>query len=216
MDNSFLNGLPAKLDLLILKDQLNTFKNPNKKIFDLVQKKYLFSISRGVYLNLRSDSLKNLSIESIANSFLIPSYISAEWALQFYGLLTDRATVVTSVTFGQEKQYATPIGLFKYERIKKSRYPVGYVSLIINNNIILIATPVKALVDYISLRFNLIKKISDINLFITDDLRLHLHDMIELCHVDEIVEIQKNYHRNSNEFRILAWLKIKKQEGKNE
>ena len=76
MDNSFLNGLPAKLDLLILKDQLNTFKNPNKKIFDLVQKKYLFSISRGVYLNLRSDSLKNLSIESIANSFLIPSYIT--------------------------------------------------------------------------------------------------------------------------------------------
>jgi cell division transport system permease protein len=53
----------------------------------------------------------------------------------------------------RSKDFKTPYAPFSYKHITKKRYPVGYVSMVHNDNdIFLIARPEKALIDYVNIR----------------------------------------------------------------
>lgn len=126
-DFTILEQLPPKLDLLILADRFSHYKHPRKKVFDLVRKGYLELVGRGEYINLKSQDFKQASIESIANALYFPSYISAEWALQSHGLLSERVHIITSVTLRKSLQLKTSLAHFSYEHLHKHRYAFGYV-----------------------------------------------------------------------------------------
>ena len=204
-----LANLPVRVDYLLLQDTFSNYKNPKKKIFDLKKNGCLQQIKRGQYFNLKSKYFENSSYETIANSLYFPSYVSMEWALQYYGLLMDRVTTVTSVTLLRSKNFMTPYAPYTYNHLTKKRFPYGYLSKMNNKNeSFLIARPEKALLDYVNLKAkNLtINTPMDISEFLENDLRLDLNEFLKITFVDNLKELEALYHRNSKEFRILKWL----------
>jgi hypothetical protein len=213
-DVEALAGLPVRVDYLLLEDCFSRYKSPKKKIFDLKKKGYLRAIKRGQYFNLKSKFIESTPSEILANSLYFPSYISMEWALQHYGLIMDRVTTITSVTLLPSKDFTTPQAPYSYKHISKNRYPVGF-STVTNDSgeSFLIARPEKALIDYVSIRAkNLtIKTAGDIQEFLENDLRLDLNEFFEITDIENLKELLPYYHRNSKEFRILKWLKSRKE-----
>ncbi len=208
-DLELLAELPVRVEYLLLADRFSSFKSPKKKIFDLKKKGYLRSLKRGQYFNLKSKYIKLTSYEIVANSLYFPSYVSMEWALQFYGLISDRVTVVTSVTTLRSKDFKTPYAPFSYKHITKKRYPVGYVSKVHSgNDIFLIARPEKALIDYVNIRAKdlTIKSHEDIREFLENDLRLDLTQFLKSVEIGDLKQLLPFYHRNAKEYRILRWL----------
>jgi hypothetical protein len=212
-DIEILAKLPVKADLTLLKDRFAGYRYPTKKISDLVQKEFLFPLQRASYLNLKSEELKALSLESVANGLLFPSYVSAEWALQFYGLMTDRVHTITSVTPLRPKTFKTPLGNFSFEHLKKDRYPLGYKEATSQGKSFFLARPEKALVDYINLRVGEVswRSAEDIAEFFEDDLRIHVEKLLDLIRTEDVQEILPGYHRNSKEARALKWLLAQKE-----
>ena len=208
-DLDILSDLPVKADYLLLEDNFSNYKNPKKKIFDLKKKNYLFQIKRGLYFNLKSKLIETTSYEIIANSIYYPSYISLEWALQFYGLIMDRVNTVTSVTLKRSKDFKTPYAPFSFKHISKNRYPFGYVTKTNQaGESFLMARPEKALVDYINNKTKNLKMNTsqDIEEFLENDLRLDINEFLKLTTLQHLIELLPFYHRNSNEHRILKWL----------
>lgn len=213
-DLETLADLPVRVDYLLLEDCFSNFKSPKKKIFDLKTKGYLQQIKRGQYFNLKSKFLESTPYETIANSLYFPSYVSMEWALQFYGLILDRVTTVTSVTLLRSKNFKTPFFPLSYKHINKSRYPVGYVTKVNKaGDRFLIARPEKALIDYVNMRAKdlVIKTEDDIHEFLENDLRLDLPEFLKVIKTEDIKELLSFYHRNSKEYRILKWLKSRRE-----
>jgi hypothetical protein len=212
-DIETLMGMPPLLDTVLLHDLFSSYQSPKKKIFDLKEKGYLHQIRRGFYFNLRSQSLDEAALETLANSIYFPSYISLEWALQFYGLIPERVHIVTSVTTLKSSNFVTPLRTFEYAHLNKNRYPVGYITKILGNDRrFLIARPEKALLDYVNLRATnlVLRSDSDIQEFLDDDLRLELGDFLDLVSSPDLAELFPYYHRNSKEHRLLKWLSRKK------
>jgi hypothetical protein len=78
-----------------------------------------------------------------------------------------------SVTFKRSKQFETPLGLFEYQSIPRDFYVVGFEQFITDDYVYLIATPEKALCDYLFVTANLkfTSKKSMLS-FLEDDLRV--------------------------------------------
>lgn len=213
-DIEILASLPVRVDYLLLEDCFYHYKSPRKKIFDLKNKGYLRQIKRGQYFNLKSKFFESTPYEIIANSLYFPSYISMEWALQYYGLILDRVTTVTSVTLLRSKNFITPYAPFSYQHIPKNRYPVGYVTIAnTTGDHFLIARPEKALVDYINIKAKdlVIKDADDMQEFLENDLRLDLAEFSKLITGENLKELLPFYHRNSKEYRMLKWLLNRKE-----
>lgn len=136
-----------------------------------------------------------------------------EWALQHYGLITDRVNTVTSVTMKRSKDFNTPFAPFSFLHIPKKRYPIGYLTEINNaGDRFLIATPEKALLDYVNTKAKNLKinASKDIEEFLENDLRLDVKKFLRLIQVNNLTKILPFYHRNSKEYRILKWILYRK------
>lgn len=209
-DLTILEQLPSSVDLLILVDRFAHYKQPRKKVFDLVRKGYLELVSRGRYLNLKSQDFKQTSLEKMANALYFPSYVSAEWALQYYGLLTERVYTITSVTPRKSAYFRTSLGDFEFQHLHKHRYPFGYE--IDSENHFMIARPEKALLDYLRLRSHDMswRTSQEMENFLTENLRIHFSSFLQQTTVDHLREVLSHYHRNSSEARFLKWLLARK------
>ncbi len=211
-DLETLNKLNVIVDLTLLRDQFKHYKNPVKKIHDLIERKYLYLLRRGLYVNIKSEVLKLSEVETWAQKIYSPSYISCEWALQYYGLLTDRVTTITSVCLLKSVKFKSPVGNFSFDHLAKKRYPVGYK---LERNFF-IARPEKALLDYINLRVGKVKWSSseDIAEFLEEDVRLKTKALIKMVLLEDLEENISYYHRNSNEARVLKYLIALKRKSK--
>lgn len=207
-DLEILGSIPVTADTILIKDQFSSYKDPKKKIFDLMKKGYLYPIRRGQYFNLKSKALEKTPYETIANSLYYPSYVSMEWALQYYGVIPERVISVTSVTLLRSRDLKTPFAPFIYRHISKNRYPVGFYTKINGGERFLIAKPEKALMDYVNIHAKklVIKNKDDIVEFLENDLRLYLKEFLKITYLDDVMELLPFYHRNSKEYRILRWL----------
>lgn len=205
-DLAILEQLPIQADLRLLVDRFKHFKQPRKKVFDLVRRGDLEMVTRGHYINLRAKNVHDIPLEVLANALYFPSYVSAEWALQHYGLITERVSTLTSVTPRKSNTFATSFGRFRYDHLHAHRYPFGYILHPSLN--CLIATPEKALLDYIKLRYSelTLQGHSEILEFLTDHLRVKLNSLLDLIEPDHAKDILMHYHRNCLEYRLLKWL----------
>ncbi len=80
---------------------------------------------------------------SIANNIIIPSYISLESALSYYGLLDQFPYRITSITLTKPRQFRVDNKEFVYSKIKKE-----YFKDFIRIDDFLIASKEKVLFDY--------------------------------------------------------------------
>ena len=102
--------------------------------------------SKGLYF-LTDNPPSNFEL---ANKLYQPSYISFETALSFYGIIPETIYEITSATSRPPREYIVKNIKFSYKKIKKSCFN-GYHSIKIQNILVFIAEPEKALADYLYL-----------------------------------------------------------------
>lgn len=127
-----------------------------RRIFDLAsyRAKYFLETQtkEGLFMRLKNGlyALKTdlPSEEEIANKLYMPSYISFEYALGYYGLIPEMSYTITSATTKPTRLFVLNNISYRYQSIKDEAYN-GYLLKKANNVAFLIAEPEKALVDYL-------------------------------------------------------------------
>lgn len=90
-----------------------------------------------------------------ANKIYKPSYISLQYALAFYGMIPETVVQLTSVSALKTASFENEWGQFVYQNLKPSLvfgyepYPIEHPSA--NGQAFLMATPEKALLDFLYL-----------------------------------------------------------------
>jgi hypothetical protein len=110
----------------------------------------LTQIRRGWYLIEKPFRSKEVSDAAIANAVVQPSYLSLDWALQFYGLIPEATFHPTSVTTRRGIQFAAAGSFFSYFRISPGFFS-GYELVEAGGEKVLVGLPEKALLDKVYL-----------------------------------------------------------------
>lgn len=156
-------------------DLAHLFKGSEARRYALVNKALkkgeLVRLRRGYY-TLNQRYLTQLPhTHYIANRIVQNSFITAESALSFHHFIPERVTQTISVAaYGRNRQYTTPFGSFVYyvTPVTLQAFFLGVELIKRDQQFVYIATPLRALVDYIYLH-----KIDNANMhFLTDSLRI--------------------------------------------
>jgi len=146
-----------------------------------------YNLKKGFFIKLRKGlySMKHHppSELEIANRVYQPSYVSLEYAMMYYHIIPDTVYSVTSVTTKTTREFIINNVSYTYSRIKKSSF-TGYIKKYLNGNIVLIAEPEKAFIDYLYF-VDLGKKV------IYD--RLNIHNLTK----EKMLNYAKLFKRNS-------------------
>ena len=142
----------APVSIEVIKDALRSYSQPLFKIHRLEKEGVLIRLKRGLYC-VNADSVRSLAnLGAVANNLYDgASYVSMESALSHYGLIPERVMGTTSVVTGRSIRFETPLGWFSYRRIPEDLFGIGVRSV----DGYLIASPEKALCDYLFTRRNL-------------------------------------------------------------
>lgn len=129
-------------------------KNIINQIAFWLKKGYLEKIKDGLYILSKAKNEINPMV--LAEKIYEPSYLSLEFALNYYGIIPDIPGTYTSVTSRTTKYFKNRFGNFTYQKIKPEFF-TGYETLSEKNVSFNIATPEKALADYLYLNKNKIR-----------------------------------------------------------
>ncbi len=123
------------------------------RISALIAAEILLPLKAGVYLNRvyyeRSDQPEEL-LCYVATQLVEPSYISLEYALSFYGVLAESVYSLTLITPKKTRLLRNQLMNFQYRSLKEELF-FGFEQKSIGSFTYNIATPAKALFDYIYL-----------------------------------------------------------------
>lgn len=145
-----VEGKLLSLNLKIFRPQDLTFIFGASK--RAVQGFLNYNTKKGVFVRLKKGlySLKrNFPQEFfLANQLYSPSYVSLESALSYYHLIPETVYAVTSITTKPTREFEVNKCLFDYRKIKKQAY-IGYIPCKIEGEIVYLATPEKAVADFL-------------------------------------------------------------------
>lgn len=132
---------------------LQHLESKNKKLevqlSHWVKKAYVIKLRQGLYTLSPSESQRESALLTIANNIYSPSYISLEYALQFYGFIPERVHLITSVTPNKTAKFDNALGSFSYRSIKATAFCSFIQEQDNNGNKFMIATKEKALLDFL-------------------------------------------------------------------
>lgn len=120
----------------------------SRRLCEWQEKGYITKIINGFYI-FNDVVINEYILMRIANTIYSPSYLSFETALSHYGLIPEAVYRITSATTRKTKVFNTLQGSFGYRSISKNLF-WGYT--IDPENGFIIATPEKAILDYLYLR----------------------------------------------------------------
>ena len=106
----------------------------------------LLSLRRGMYAFAERYRRASVNPAELANYMHRPSYLTAQWALAFYGMIPERAVTYTSVTPRVPRRFTSELGVFVYRHIKQTAF-FGYRAAEVQGRKVLLADPEKALLD---------------------------------------------------------------------
>lgn len=132
---------------VVLGDEFTESMLTNLK--NWVKKGHLIMLRRGLYVI--TEEAKKEDVMIFATKLYQPSYISMEMALHYYGIIPEAVFTVTSVTTRKTKAFATSLGNFSYQKIKREAFG-GYETKRSGKISFNMAVPEKALVDFFYLR----------------------------------------------------------------
>ncbi len=111
----------------------------------------LIRIRRGLYLLAKKYQRRSLNLYQLAQVIYGPSYVSFESALSYHGWIPEGVYTVTSACIKRAQTFETPLGRFSYNPIPSTPFYTGVERLgNVDEGIFLMATPWKALADYVS------------------------------------------------------------------
>ena len=156
-------------------------KSANRKVAGLEKEGRIIRLKRGLYVVSPQESGVLLSLHLIGNMLYGPSYVSMLTALREYGLIPERVEVVQSMTTHLTVSFENKVGRFEYLHCAKEYYPIGITQRQEEGITYLIATPEKALCDYIISTPRLpLRFIKDTYVFLEEDLRLDMDAFMEM------------------------------------
>ncbi len=133
----------ADIDSYSLRDNINKW----------TKKGYIYRLKNNLYTLNENDRKTGVSRFFIANYIYTPSYVSLEYAMYHYGLIPENVYEMTSVTTVKTAKFENHFGVFSYSNIKPDLF-FGYTAFKDENDMrVVIATPEKALLDFVYLRF---------------------------------------------------------------
>lgn len=150
-------------------------KSANRKVAGLERAGRIIRLKRGLYVVSPEENGILLSLNLIGNILYGPSYISRLTALREYGLIPERVEAVQSMTTHLTVSFENGAGRFEYQHCAKDYYPIGITQRQEEGVTYLIATPEKALCDYIVSTPRLpLRFLKDTRVFLEEDLRLDM------------------------------------------
>jgi predicted transcriptional regulator of viral defense system len=164
----------------------------------------LVSLKKGTYVTkeyVTQHSNNQDYSEFIANTLKKPSYLSGEYVLQKYGMLSESVFSLTSVTLKKTRNYSNKIGVFLYSKITSNLF-LGYTINSKSGFEIKEATKSKALFDFLYFR---LRTVSEINQEIINSYRLN----IESLTIEDYKEFQRYVDISGIEkfSRLVSYLK---------
>ncbi len=178
-----------ELEYGLVMDCLKTYKNPRLKINHLLKIKALIRVKKGIYIFGQNFARRPYSKEVLANMLYGPSYVSLEWACQYYRLIPEAVNTVTNITTQRSREFNTPIGLFTYNHLPMQIYPIGITLIKFSEHSqALVATKEKALTDLLVLRRGRFSSKKHFCETLFEDLRIE-EDDIETLNLELLREI---------------------------
>ena len=113
-----------------------------------VKKGYIRRVEKGVYLLAKKE--KEIDPMALAGKIYAPSYLSLEFALNYYGIIPDIPGMYTSVTARKTKNFSNVFGKYHFYTVKPELF-TGYTARELRGTFFDIATPEKALMDFLYL-----------------------------------------------------------------
>ena len=137
-------------------------------------------LTKGIYMgrDYYNQHKNDSDLVGMIASIIQPhSYLSGEWVLQKYGVMTEGIFNITSVTVKHTREIVNPIGRFIYSHVASPIFD-GYSEREIDKILIREASAAKALYDFFYLR-KIPDSIGDDDYSIVEDLRLNLDHLAE-------------------------------------
>jgi hypothetical protein len=122
-----LSGQPLPRQTLL--PLLEKYRNVNDKLHNMVTDGLLVPLRRGLYVAGSEIDGPKPDLALIANHILGPSYVTADTALSYYGLIPERVYAVTSATIRNAAEYTTRAGYFVYRHLPSPYYAFGLTRL---------------------------------------------------------------------------------------
>jgi predicted transcriptional regulator of viral defense system len=192
-----------EFDYQVLMDSLREYERPRDRITDLLKRKEIIRVKKGIYVFGEKYARRPISREILANMIYGPSYISLDYALHHYGLIPERVETVTSVTIKRSRRFSTPVGLFTYRRIPMKAYQTGIDQVALEDGrSFLIAIREKALCDKVDQdRGTAVRTQMEMRSYLKDSLRIDPEDLRNM-NADIVVEIAERYR--SRKIKLLG------------
>jgi predicted transcriptional regulator of viral defense system len=190
----------------ILLDELKLYQNPMVKISNMVKKRQLFPIVRGLY---ETDS--SIPGHYLASLIYGPSYLSFEFALSFHGLIPEAVYHFTSATYNKRRRkiYDNHYGRYTYRDVPKLVFPLANVLYQENGYSFVIAKPEKAICDMLY-TFEPCSNQKELKSLLFDFLRIDEESFIHL-NFDLLIELAQYYKVKNCQLLIkLLYKEIKK------
>ncbi|MFH1874514.1 MAG: hypothetical protein ABH859_04935 [Pseudomonadota bacterium] len=131
----------------------NLFPGSSDSRFALIKRAIaaneIIHLRRGLYHLSKNYCRSSINKFVIAQKIYGPSYISFESALAYYGLIPEDVVTITSACLKRSNQFETPFGIFSYNSVPSSIFYVCVDRVQVENQVFFVATPWKAIVDYV-------------------------------------------------------------------
>ncbi|MBV5337958.1 MAG: hypothetical protein J0665_00150 [Deltaproteobacteria bacterium] len=193
----------VEFDYQTLVEALKGYSRPRTKISALLRKGTIIRVKKGLYVLGEEERSQPVCRELLANLIYGPSYISFEFALFYYGLIPERAEMITSVCLGRSRTFDTPVGYFSYRMTPLESFRAGMDRIASDDDrAFLMATAEKALADtLISDRSAAISTQRDLLDYLLNHLRIAPESLRRLNH-DRLLDISARCR--SRRVRLLA------------
>ncbi|MBU0506005.1 MAG: hypothetical protein ABII18_04075 [bacterium] len=181
-------------DIITDTEVINLFEGSNDRRYGLVKRALargdIIHIRRGLYYLAKKFQRIPLNPFMLANQIYGPSYVSLESALSFHGLIPEAVKTVVNVCQKNSRLFNTVLGNFDYTQIPQNYFYLGVKQISDSHNQpFLIATPLKALADYVYVHKKNWKNLSEA----AHDLRIDVFELYRLHSTDfEIKEAYRN------------------------
>jgi predicted transcriptional regulator of viral defense system len=110
----------------------------------------IIHIRRGLYCLAPKYQKKSINLYALAQHVYGPSYVSLESALSWHRWIPEAVYTITSSSLGKSKEFKTPLGIFSYNHVPQKAFYTGVEKSIDEaGNVFMMASPMKALVDYV-------------------------------------------------------------------
>lgn len=192
--------------LIVTKETLRQLEKDNDRLdFNIkywLKKGTIIALKKGVYVlketwdrEINKDDYR----QYVANQLCQPSYLSGEFIMSKFGLLTEAVYGITSMTTKTTKTFTNSLGSFTYYSLSPELF-FGYEVKKNNSFSVTVAKKSKAVFDFLYLRFI---KSTPVNKKTIEELRINWENMT----TEEFRELVQ-YGRKTNSVRLHQAIQI--------